>query len=105
MNNFIYLLFYFILFYFFFCLKYDRTKRFLNEITNTTKLLLNLTQQIDNMNLSINKALSGLQTDYSKEKKEEISDFEVQGNNNNNNKKSFLNNIIFLFYFYFFILD
>lgn len=50
------------------------------EITASTKMLGSLSQQIENINVSINKILAGLQTEYKKTKRQEIDDLEVQEN-------------------------
>eukprot|EP00029_Vermamoeba_vermiformis_P011339 TRINITY_DN620_c0_g1_i1.p1 TRINITY_DN620_c0_g1~~TRINITY_DN620_c0_g1_i1.p1 ORF type:complete len:642 (-),score=178.52 TRINITY_DN620_c0_g1_i1:124-2049(-) len=50
------------------------------EITASTKMLGSLSQQIENINVSINKILAGLQAEYKKTKRQEIDDLEVQEN-------------------------
>jgi tRNA(Glu) U13 pseudouridine synthase TruD len=50
------------------------------EITASTKMLGSLSQQIENINVSINKTLAGLQAEYKKTKRQEIDDLEVQEN-------------------------
>jgi TolA-binding protein len=48
------------------------------DLANLSKQLISLSQQIENINANIAKVLQSLQTQFSKQKKQELAELEVQ---------------------------